>query len=242
MGIDTFMNKICVITTSTARPWCFSRLTEYMTTQQLACRWIVVGEDHTKYDFETAKAIEGVSLEIIKRKRKRIESLPSICLNWQVALKNFDPSETVVVMEDDDFYSPEYLRSMWAMSLSAPLFGFNSDIYYNIRSRRWMKMRNISHCSLAMTGFGASVLPLLSEILNEPSPFIDLSLWDRWGGGKTIVEQDQKKPMHIGLKGCPGVSGCGSFHSNEVLPCSDPSGKRLIDWLGQSAKEYLSLG
>lgn len=236
------MNKITVITTSTGRPWCFTRLTEYMATQHLACRWLVVGEDHSGYNFDLARKIEGVSLEVIKRKPKKNEAIPSICLNWQTALKQVDATECVIVMEDDDFYSPSYLRAMWAMSNSAPLLGLNNDVYYNVRSRRWQRMRNISHCSLAMTGFNAEVVPLLTEILKEPSPFIDLSLWDRWTGAKHVEENNQDTPEHVGLKGCPGVAGCGSFHGADLLMCNDASGKKLCDWIGKgNAGLYLNL-
>ena len=236
------MNKITVITTSTGRPWCFTRLTEYMATQKLACRWLVVGEEHEGYRFDLAQTIEGVSLEVVERKRRKSESLPSICLNWQTALKTIDPSETIIVMEDDDFYSPAYLRTMWAMSKSAPLFGLNNDIYYNVRSRRWQRMRNISHCSLAMTGFNSDVVPLLTEILKESSPFIDLSLWDRWTGAKYVEENNGDTPQHLGLKGCPGAFGCGSFHDDGVLGSADLSGERLIKWIGRAnAQPYLDL-
>lgn len=117
----------------------------------------------------------------IYHKIARGPSMPENVINLLGEAKAY---EYVVIIEDDDWYGPEYLREMvTSMELSeAHIIGANPSMYYHIKERSYRVLRSYTHCSMYTTiGRAASLVPLLrnacQEALNKETPSVDLILW-----------------------------------------------------------------
>jgi hypothetical protein len=106
--------------------------------------WLVVGD------------LEGYSLPA---RAVVLDAPGDLCSNWLTALDwlEANQAERVVVMEDDDWYAPEYVEVMF--SLPAELVGLKRDLYFYLLSRKPRRLHNFNFSSLATTGFARSVFP-----------------------------------------------------------------------------------
>lgn len=125
----------------------------------------------------------------------------------------FVTGDLVVFMEDDDWYSQDYLYVMGRVAEEVPatVIGVDADIYYNLRNRT---MRHFGpgrqHASLCQT---AIRWPAGRERLERAveADVIDVSLWrglSPGDGHRFRVEP----PLVVGIKGMPGRPGHGIGH------------------------------
>jgi hypothetical protein len=119
----------------------------------------------------------------------------------------------VLFMEDDDFYSPEYVEVMAKWLSRVPFIGDPVAPYYHLPSRRYRMMRNQGMASLAQTGMRAEFLPVLSEICLSRRDLIDQELWYR-------MCDKMLAPIggFVGMKGLPGRPGIGIGHRPDSRP------------------------
>ena len=169
--------------------------------------------------------------------------------------------DIVLIIEDDDWYSPTYIESMvnkfkkyheqYECSLqeftpsSAPrlLIGEALTRYYDIKRSRFQYHANMNHASLFQTGFTSNLIP---EILN----LLDLYKRVRWFDGcmwKELKSCEKimfltKKPLSIGIKGANGRYGVGiGHHENEKLNFLDEKPfASLKQWIGDD--DFKTLG
>lgn len=85
----------------------------------------------------------------------------------------------VYVIENDDYYPPNYVASSlpgWRFESLVDFVGYPQTIYYHIHSAKGKILTHNNHSSLFCTGFKIDAL----DRINWPkknSPFIDVAIW-----------------------------------------------------------------
>lgn len=228
--------KLSIVTTTTQRAWCFEQLQDYYTSQTLVPdQWLVVGENHDGYNFRCSQ-------HVIKRKPKKSEKGHSLGLNWLAAIPHIT-GDLILPVEDDDYFFPNFLKTLVDMLLAgADLVGLQNCVYYQVRHRRFQKLHNLTHSALTSCGFTRELLPLVKKFAKGESVYLDYNLFNSFKGKIAFTDNlENNKPLyHIGLKGCPGITGCGSFHTM-ADGSIDWGGSKLREWLGKDAWRYMDL-
>ena len=162
--------------------------------------------------------------------------------NIREGLRHLDPDLPIAIIEDDDFYSPEWLQTVvdW-LERDYELIGEEKARYYSLPTSIARTMRNTRHASLCATAFrGREVYNSLLELAQaDGRKFIDKDLWAQTPSGlKTLL------PTHhvVGIKGLPGRHGIGCGHKPSFSGKADPKGVILRSWVGDAAyKAYKEL-
>lgn len=207
-------------------------LGEYIDAQtyQGPAKWIVVDD----CDPETFIPSTRFETEVIRPdwRWKPGDNTQAACL---LAGLDVIPEDAIVfVLEDDDAYLPDYIRTMLVALGSADLVGESSARYYNVATRRHKLMKTPRHSSLASTavrGTGA----LRWACARRPK-FIDIDLWRNFKGRQALLDTANV----IGIKGLPGRQGIGVGHRT-TFGTPDTTGV-LEQWAGDYSKNYEVFG
>jgi hypothetical protein len=161
--------------------------------------------------------------------------------NVKIAIPDMFSSGRVVVIEDDDWYSPGYVaEAVKRLAAGVDLVGTTNSRYYNLPSRRYFEHANTEHSSFCSTAMGRRAVVELARIADEcassGNQLIDMMLWrklnltrDLWNGKHTVC----------GMKGYPGRRNlCPSSRLGDRFPF-DPDGRMLAQWIGKEDAEYL---
>lgn len=233
-----------VVTTTHDRPLCLSILERWVAAQTVQPdRWLVVNDSERPEEYAYK-----MGQEVIVRTDDGLDEatcfLPSICKNWLAACDLLGPEDRVFVFEDDDFYHPEFLATLDKLLDKADLVGVNRDVYYKLPSRKYIRMGNEHHASLAATAFRGSILePFRRACRVFKSPYIDMFLWVEAGTvfpcEKKLITQplDDGRMLHVGLKNMPGARGYGLGHGSAHGWSEDPTFQILESWVGRKAAE-----
>jgi len=172
---------------------------------------------------------------VIRRKRQQSEPLHTLHLNLLSALP-LVKTEKLMIIEDDDYYSPLYIETMDKWLDNASIAGQGEAIYYNVKYKNYTKNRNKKHCSLCQTGLTYYNYYILKEICKKNPKFIDHELW-RLAAGKRYIELTMPK-LAVGIKAMPGRAGIASGHVN--MPTNDASLEKFKQCLGNDAEVYIN--
>lgn len=151
-------------------------------------------------------------------------------------LKGLDaagPDARVVIIEDDDWYSPNWLSLAAAGLEQAELVGEPMARYYNVATRAGQQLNNVAHASLCSTAVRGLALARLAEVCRKSPAFIDLQLWRSFCGARVLLGSRSV----VGIKGLPGREGIGVGHAAS-FGRPDPGGELLRQWLGTDAEVY----
>ncbi|MCE3278017.1 MAG: hypothetical protein K0S44_208 [Bacteroidetes bacterium] len=124
--------------------------------------------------------------------------------------------DVIALMEDDDYYSPQYLESMlgvWEKKKRPDLLGTDYTIYYHIKLFSYFIMHHMERASAMNT----LIKPDLNfEWCPDNEPYTDLHLWDLVSKGKLNgVVFHPTKHYSIGIK--HGVGMCGGRSHTDRL-------------------------
>jgi hypothetical protein len=140
------------------------------------------------------------------------------------ALENVDQSDKVIIMEDDDWYSPNYLETINEGLNYYDLFGEDTTLYYHYPKKIYLRHPNTDRASLCQTGFTRNTIDLVRKICKERpnDPFLDLQLWHTNKVTKKVIHFE--KPLVVSMKGLKNMGriGASKFHRN-------PQGKKDED-------------
>lgn len=148
--------------------------------------------------------------------------------------------DAVVVIEDDDAYSPDWIRWCSANLQTFDLVGEAMAFYYNVRQRWWSDCSNVRHASLCSTAFNRVMLESIVNIIRDyDCPWMDTLLW-RVECRKFLHLPKTRERRVIGIKGMPGKSGYSGDHRKRhpVGSEDDPSMFKLWQMLGDNAEPY----
>ncbi len=242
---------LALITPTRGRPVALNLCRHYVHRMAERCpepiTWIVVeGEEREaggmKAHFGSIPLSQGRALETvhIRVPSKGIYGHQSLACNVQTGLREARELglRFVAVIEDDDWYAPDYASWVLRALADYPLVGEGRSLYYNVHSGCWRLCQNMGHASLCSTAWDDTALPnvvdqAINRCLNNEG-FLDLLIWGHRGGW---VAPPAPRRV-VGLKGLPGIKGIGVGHQSGNLPCADADGSFLRVIIGEDSEVY----
>jgi len=205
--------KVTVITPTGDRPEALALLRRWMATQtRQADQWIII-DDGTK----PVKAKKFPGAKVIRRNPRKDDPACTLGENLRVALPHI-AHEKVLVMEDDDWYGPDYIATMADLLEDHELVGISGTKYYHPGIPGYREMGRGDHASLSQTAFRKSLLPELEKAIpfdnslpDYPECSVDMRLWARANGNSRLVPGADMQ-LHCSIKGMPGRGGAGVGH------------------------------
>lgn len=122
----------------------------------------------------------------------------------------------IFIIEDDDYYTPEYLSCVTGSLKGFDLSGTKNTVYYNIPEKKYFVHNNNNHASLFQLGFSTNVLSEFEKACR--SKWVDV-VFCGLVKNKNLFSVD--KEIAVGIKGMSGRCGIGSGHR--------PNGRYSID-------------
>lgn len=213
---------VTLITPTGDRQLAFQRAELYMSRQTYTgpLQWIVVDD--------------GQEPTIITKDQCYIRHQPvgdkakSLCRNIESALF-YVVFDKILIIEDDDYYYPEYIERMVQRLEKFDLAGEGIARYYNVVHRKYNINGNRKHASLAQTAFSSKIIEAAYvSCQRRTSAFVDCRLWDKNVRKNVFCDQI----FCIGIKGLPGRKGIGSGHRPHGPRYKfDPEMKMLRQWI-----------
>lgn len=148
----------------------------------------------------------------------------------------------VVVIEDDDWYSPTYVRDLWDVYKSdkARLIGISTACYYHVGNRTYRGRYSDRYASFCRTAFDRSLSSRVDQVAEtchkEKSIGLDFELWHLVTDPSDRILLPRPKAC-ISIKGMPGRPGAGSLHE-KAFDNEDPDLSVLRSWIGADYKNY----
>lgn len=180
--------------------------------------------------------------------RHRANENPSLRENLLAGLNGLreigvTPRDCIAIFEDDDWYSPHYLRWMTGSLFVHPLAGEGESLYYHVVRRAYWFTGNRNHASMCATGFTGAILDeVIAAVRACPDQMVDLAAW-RALSSKGHVSHPGASRVHVGIKGIPGRPGVGVAHDPSVrYYTDDPDLSVLRQWVGDDADLYAPFG
>ena len=222
------LKSLTLLTCTGDRPTAFDlcELWMYHQSYKGKIQWVVVDdgrkETHTHFVQQVVRRAPGEG--------------HTLCANLRAALEpGVLQGEATLFIEDDDYYSPNYLDLMACALYDHELAGEGLAHYYNVAARRYFIHDNLGHASLCQTGLRPEKYRALRESLDGDNPFVDLRIW---ATGGTIWRPSQV-PSAVGIKGMPGRGGIGTGH--QEIPKEyqkDDDLQVLWTWMNSDADLY----
>lgn len=226
---------LTLLTATGCRPQAWALCERWMLAQDYpgAVRWLVVddGGEAQPVNFERA----GWLLEVIRPTPRWKPGMNSQARNLLAGLDRLEAGDSLVVIEDDDYYGPGYLSAVESWLQTAELAGECMARYYNVARRIARQLNNRGHASLCSTVMRGAALEHFRKECKPGVQFIDLSLWRNFRGPKVLAETKHV----VGIKGLPGRDGIGMGHKENFSGSIDPDGAMLREWIGADAEAYL---
>lgn len=197
---------VTLITPTGSRPEAWALCEKYMARQTYKgnIQWIVI-------DDGTPPTKCTLGQEYYRGPKEWRPGINTQRLNMDEALKHVK-GDFIFVVEDDDWYAPNYIESYLKLLTLYPAVGEGNSKYVNILDRSWREWNNYKHASLCQTALRKELLPRLEEAVDSGELFMDIVLWRIFFTHKLkpflFVNQD----YCIGVKGLPGRHGIGAGH------------------------------
>jgi hypothetical protein len=241
--------QLQLITVTSGRPKAFAMLRKWVEAQTMQeFTWLIATDDWEGYKFPRGAKV---------LKRDQDSNLPSMNANYVHALEHAE-ADRLILLEDDDYFAPNYIFETNKLLDQADLVGWAEDAYYYCLNRRPYRPHNQTWASLAATAIRKNVTPVLLELARKGERYLDTPLWNTWQGSKLLYHNfwgipmnsrtgpkmvngfAEEKPRHVGIKdnwhgGTPGASG------HEPKGGWDLTGRELRKWIGSDAEFYLAL-
>lgn len=226
---------LTLLTATGCRPEAWAICEQLMLKQdyQGRVKWIIVddGEDPQPITFKRI----GWELTILRPEKFWKPGQNTQSQNLKLGLTAVDDDAWLLIIEDDDYYSPDWLSKAARWLLNDDLVGESRAIYYNIAKRKYKIHNNTSHSSLCSTALKGQAIESFKNTLMHRKDLIDLYLWRNFNGKKSIYNSHSV----IGIKGIPGRLGIGYGHRNDFNGQFDFNGSELRSFIGEGAEFYL---
>lgn len=225
---------LTLLTATGARPAAWALCERWMARQDYAgpVRWIIVDDGPEPQPVTFRR--EGWQLLLVRPSPHWAPGQNTQARNLLKGLAAVGPEERLVIIEDDDWYAPDWLTTVAAELEHAELVGEHRARYYNVEQRRGRQLANTGHASLCSTAMRGSALRDFADTCRSRPKFIDLELWRRARGRRLLGGH-----RVVGIKGLPGRGGIGMGHDPDFKGEADVSGALLRRWIGEDAEVYL---
>ena len=228
---------ITLITATGGRHKAFALCEKYMHRQTFLrdkmlddIQWIVID------DFSVPTEVT-LGQEYFRGPKDWREGLNTQRLNMDYAIPLIQ-GERVFVIEDDDWYHPDYLAMMNSLLDYVPIVGEANAHYYHIESSSYKDMLNFQHASLCSTAFRKELIPMFEEAVNSGELWFDITLW-RYVQKKRVphILTCPSIPFCVGIKGMPGRFGIGTGHKPTGFTMDTSNFGKLREWIGDADVE-----
>lgn len=228
-------SKVTCITPTGDRPEAFALTRKWIQSQtRQPDQWIVVDDGKIPLPEELRQGLEYV------RREPRKNEGHTLILNMKTALPLIK-GDMILIIEDDDWYGPNYISTMVKHLLNHNLVGESHARYYHVPNQKFKRLENTVHASFCQTGFTKNLLSIFEQCL-KGDPYIDMRLWSAGRQhGFLFSDTEDKLQLHCSLKGLKGRPGIGSGHNkNSSYYETDENYSQLIKWVGEeNAKIYI---
>ena len=201
-------------------------------TYQGPVRWVIV-DDGAEAQPITFKR-DGWTLDVVRPQPYWKAGQNTQARNLIAGLDVISSSDRLVVIEDDDWYSPDWLEHVDKLLTANVLIGERRARYYNVAKSIGRQLANDAHASLCATAMTGSAIDDFRKVCRENHKFIDMQLW-RMHQPRKLFDGHRV----VGIKGLPGRGGIGMGHSKEFRGTADSSRRILREWIGEDAAAYL---
>jgi hypothetical protein len=153
---------------------------------------------------------------------------------------NLADVEAIFIIEDDDYYRPQYLERMMARFQHVKVLGEMNTVYYNVYYRNYFINRNTSHVSLFQLAFRPEMIPLFASCYRER--FIDFKFFEKLHSNMYVHRGEvglfNESNLALGMKGMPGRAGIGAGHGRLMNMLPDPQMLFLIKQIQGDSELY----
>lgn len=233
------MPSLTLLTPTGFRPQAWALCQRWMAAQDYSgpVRWLVVDDGPVAQEVTLER--EGWRIEVLRPEPFWQSGQNTQARNLLCGLAQVEDGAPLLIIEDDDYYTPDWLSTASAALQQHDLVGETRMMYYNIQYRQWLQHSNANHASLCATGVKGTALTALRAVCSPQIRYADLALWRSYRGRRHLFSGARV----TGIKGLPGRGGiCQAHRQNFASHSKDDSGKRLIQRIGAEAAEcYLSL-
>jgi hypothetical protein len=138
--------------------------------------------------------------------------------------------DKIIIIEDDDWYHPEYIEKMSGYLDTYALAGEGGAQYYNVNNHRYIIHENYEHASLCQTGFTRAIVPQIMTLcqMQSKQKFLDIHIWKL----KCFKTTMPRIPICVGIKGMPGRGGIGYGHRDTMGEADTEPYLQLKKWIG----------
>ncbi|WP_372922715.1 glycosyltransferase domain-containing protein [Roseovarius sp.] len=219
-----------IITPTGDRTAAFNRCVQMVATQTVQPReWIIVDDGAVPLT-DQMRLPDWVTY--VRRERKPDDPPHTLSVNVLVALEHVT-GDRVLIVEDDDWYSPLYAEYLLPHLEHYNLVGLNTIRYYHLTEATWKHGRPPKHTAFAQSAFNRghawehllAVCRLNNTEIREKG-VVDRYWWQTFDGSKMLLQDHPC--LHVGLKGGFGRPGLAEGHKR-----TDP------DYRGDSERSYL---
>lgn len=229
--------RVSLVTPTADRPVAFALCERFVARQTVqADEWIVADGGQTP-----APCTMG-QIHIHKPSPPGAENFARNLLNGIAAASG----ELVVLIEDDDNYQPDHVRTLveaLARNPRALAAGDDRQNYYNVAHRRWRTFDNVG-ASLCQTAIRREAVPAfvaaVQTCLARKVFGVDATFWRSLPRNQWAIV---RSGTCVGIKGLPGQAGLGIGHRpyGDVWH-PDPALVKLREWVGEDAATYEGFG
>lgn len=227
-----YLDGITLITPSGERPECIKQCHFYIERQTYSgpLQWILADDSKEHYQIGCPKNVQ--TFTHLKRTYPGNKS-DSFRSNVIVSLAEIIYNKLIII-EDDDWYSPDYVKLYHDRLLSYELIGEGPARYYAIPTQTFRILGNTKRASFCQTALRSSIIDKLFIACQRDSAFVDARLWNKHVNRKIIF---QDKCHCVGIKGMIGRKGIGIGHRLKN-GSKDSEWKTLINWIGKEDVEF----
>lgn len=246
------MSLVTLLTPTGGRPEAWALCQKYMARQTYTgpTQWIVINDcpDQPLVDSSFVQAAKHIKQEIYMADKPWIREMDGVKYNINTQRFSMDQAirhvkgDYVFIIEDDDWYAPNYLESMLFLLQKYDVVGQGNSHYYNVKERKFKEWRNYQHTSLNETGLRRSKLKLLDRAINCGNLFFDVALW------QIVFNESHNHIIFdwigyvLGIKGMPGKFGIGGGHVPDGSFTDDKFFEKLKAMIGLAdATEYIKI-
>jgi hypothetical protein len=217
-----------VITPTGDRPEALALLRRWVSRQiRQPDQWLIVDDGQVPVD---AARFPGAT--VIRREPQADDPPCTLGKNLAAALA-LVAHDKVIVMEDDDWYGPEYIETLAGLLDVHELAGIWGTKCYHPGVPGWKDMGREDHASLSQTGFRKSLIPDVFEAIpgdgKLPDCSVDLRLWWNHNQGRGFLLPGADRRLHCAIKGLPGRAGAGCAHERRLFQV-DSDLKKFREW------------
>jgi len=230
---------LTLLTPTGSRPEAFALCEQWIAAQRDApwSRWIVVDDG----DIPTPVTM---GQHVIRRQPDGKADPPhTLSLNLRTAIAHIGTlgaDDRLCIIEDDDYYGPDYLRTVTDWLDCHEVVGESGSKYWHIGLRGYKRVKARIYAALCRTSIkGPAAFDALRCAAADDHWSVDKRLWQNWAGSRLLwFDRAGDSHLHVGIKGMPGR--VSPLHAvQEYTP--DPDYAMLRHWCGDAWRIYADI-